>query len=91
MKKVNLACWFCKLGIEDAIPDHSAFSRARNERFREGDVFRHEMTRPSDLLTARPIVDRVLREGRRHPPSEVLKPRLQQPIHDLPNRATYCH
>jgi hypothetical protein len=32
--QVNLA--FCKLGIEDAIPDHSAFSRARNERFREG-------------------------------------------------------
>jgi IS5 family transposase len=39
---VNLAYrWFCRLGIEDAIPDHSAFSRARNERFREGDVFRH--------------------------------------------------
>ena len=38
--QVNLAYrWFCKLGIEDAIPDHSAFSRARNERFREGDVF----------------------------------------------------
>jgi transposase len=32
--QVNLAYrWFCKLGIEDAIPDHSAFSRARNERF----------------------------------------------------------
>jgi transposase len=39
--QVNLAYrWFCRLGIEDAIPDHSAFSRARNERFREGDVFR---------------------------------------------------
>src|SRR6476620_10498064 len=39
--QLNLAYrWFCKLGIEDAIPDHSAFSRARNERFREGDVFR---------------------------------------------------
>jgi hypothetical protein len=38
--QVNLAYrWFCKLGIEDAIPDHSAFSRARNERFRDGDVF----------------------------------------------------
>jgi hypothetical protein len=36
----GLSRWFCKLGIEDAIPDHSAFSRARNERFREGDVFR---------------------------------------------------
>src|SRR6185503_14611733 len=39
--QVNLAYrWFCKLGIEDAIPDHSAFSRARNERFRDGDVLR---------------------------------------------------
>ena len=34
--QVNLAYrWFCKLGIEDAVPDHSAFSRARNERFRD--------------------------------------------------------
>src|SRR5579862_7780253 len=33
--QVNLAYrWFCELGLEDAIPDHSAFSRARKERFR---------------------------------------------------------
>jgi transposase len=33
--RVNLAYrWFCGLSIEDKIPDHSAFSRARNERFR---------------------------------------------------------
>ncbi len=33
--QVNLAYrWFCKLGIEDGIPDHSVFSRARHERFR---------------------------------------------------------
>jgi len=32
--RVNLAYrWFCDLGLEDAIPDASAFSRARNERF----------------------------------------------------------
>ena len=32
--QVNLAYrWFCNLDLEDAIPDHSAFSRARNERF----------------------------------------------------------
>ena len=31
--QVNLAYrWFCDLSIEDKIPDHSAFSRARNER-----------------------------------------------------------
>ena len=33
--QVNLAYrWFCKLGIEDEIPDHSVFCRARHERFR---------------------------------------------------------
>jgi transposase len=38
---VNLAyCWFCKLGIEDKIPDPSAFCRARRERFRESDALR---------------------------------------------------
>jgi len=36
--QLNLAYrWFCGLGIEDKIPDHSAFTRARNERFREHD------------------------------------------------------
>jgi transposase len=39
--RVNLAYrWFCGLSIEDKIPDHSAFSRARNERFRDSDIFR---------------------------------------------------
>jgi transposase len=34
--QVNLAYrWFCGLSIEDKILDHSAFSRARNERFRD--------------------------------------------------------
>src|SRR5579859_2839575 len=44
--QVNLAYrWFCNLGLEDAIPDHSAFSRARNERFRESDIFRRVFER----------------------------------------------
>jgi transposase len=39
--QVNLAYrWFCRLSIEDRIPDHSAFSRARNERFRDSGIFR---------------------------------------------------
>ena len=39
--QVNLAYrWFCGLSIEDRLPDHSAFSRARNERFRDSDIFR---------------------------------------------------
>jgi transposase len=39
--QVNLAYrWFCDLDLEDPIPDHSTFSRARNERFRDSDIFR---------------------------------------------------
>jgi transposase len=39
--QVNLAYrWFCKLGIEDQIPDHSVFSRARHERFGESNALR---------------------------------------------------
>jgi Transposase domain (DUF772) len=39
--QVNLAYrWFCKLGIEDSIPDHSVLCRARHERFRESDALR---------------------------------------------------
>ena len=39
--QVNLAYrWFCGLSIEDKIPDHSAFSRARSERFHDSNIFR---------------------------------------------------
>jgi transposase len=39
--QVNLAYrWFCKLSVEDQIPDHSVFCRARRERFRESDALR---------------------------------------------------
>jgi transposase len=55
--QVNLAYrWFCKLGIEDAVPDHSAFSRARNERFREGDVFRRMFERVVEACIAAGLV-----------------------------------
>lgn len=44
--QVNLAYrWFCGLGIEDKIPDHSAFTRARNERFRDSVIFRRVFER----------------------------------------------
>jgi transposase len=44
--QVNLAYrWFCGLSIEDKIPDHSAFSRARNERFHDSDIFRRVFER----------------------------------------------
>jgi transposase len=55
--QVNLAYrWFCKLGIEDAIPDHSAFSRARNERFRGGGVFRRMFERVVEACIAAGLV-----------------------------------
>ena len=55
--KVNLAYrWFCGLSIEDKIPDHSAFSRARNERFRESDVFRRVFERVVEACIAAGLV-----------------------------------
>jgi transposase len=52
--QVSLAYrWFCKLGIEDAVPAHSTFSRARNERFREGDVIRRVFERIMDAYVTR--------------------------------------
>ena len=39
---LNLAYrWFCRLGLEDKVPDHSTFSKNRYGRFRDSQVFRH--------------------------------------------------
>ena len=47
---LNLAYrWFCRLGIEDKVPNHSTFSVNRHGRFRDGNVFRQ-------------IFDRILRQ-----------------------------
>ena len=55
--QVNLAYrWFCKLGIEHKIPDHSAFSRARNERFRDSDIFRQVFERVVEACIAAGLV-----------------------------------
>src|ERR1700722_3675051 len=38
---LNLAYrWFCRLGVEGDVPDHSTFSKNRHGRFRDGDLFR---------------------------------------------------
>ena len=53
--QVNMAYrWFCRLGLEDTIPDHSVFSRARHERFRKSDVFRRVFET---------VVDACIKEG----------------------------
>jgi transposase len=52
---LNLAYrWFCRLGLEGGVPDHSTFSKNRHGRFRESDVFRH-------LFNA--VVERCIAEG----------------------------
>ena len=39
---LNLAYrWFCRLGLEGDVPDHSTFSRNRHGRFRDSDLLRH--------------------------------------------------
>src|ERR1043166_1576461 len=55
--QVNLAYrWFCGLSIEDKVPDHSAFSRARNERFGDSDIFRHVFERVVEACIAAGLV-----------------------------------
>jgi transposase len=52
---LNLAYrWFCRLGLEGQVPDHSTFSKNRHGRFSESDVFRH-------LFEA--VVERCIAEG----------------------------
>ena len=44
---LNLAFrWFCRLGLDGAVPDHSTFSKNRHGRFRDSDLLREvfEMT-----------------------------------------------
>lgn len=39
---LNLAYrWFCRLGLEDAVPDHSTFSKNRHGRFRDSGALRY--------------------------------------------------
>lgn len=39
---LNLAYrWFCRLDLNDRVPDHSTFSKNRHGRFRESELLRH--------------------------------------------------
>src|SRR4051794_15701993 len=52
---LNLAYrWFCRLGLEDVVPDHSTFSKNRHGRFRDSDAFRYVFES---------VVERGMREG----------------------------
>lgn len=53
--RLNLAYrWFCRLSIEDPVPDHSTFSKARHGRFRESDALRFVFEQ---------VVERCIKEG----------------------------
>lgn len=52
---LDLACrWFCRLGLDGKVPDHSTFSRNRHGRFRQSDILRR-------LFET--VVERCLRQG----------------------------
>lgn len=52
---LNLAYrWFCRLGLEDQVPNHSTFSKNRHGRFRDSDLFRHVFET---------VLQRCMREG----------------------------
>src|ERR687897_539802 len=52
---LNLAYrWFCRLGLEGDVPDHSTFSKNRHGRFRESDLLRRVFET---------VVRRCLKEG----------------------------
>jgi transposase len=55
--QVNLAYrWYCRLSVEDTIPDHSVFSRARHERFRESQALRRVFERVVGLCIVSGLV-----------------------------------
>lgn len=54
----NLAYrWFCHLGLEDDVPDHSTFSKNRHGRFREADLLRMVF----DTVVKRCIEERLVK------------------------------
>jgi transposase len=51
---LNLAYrWFCRIGLEGRVPDHSTFSKTRHGRFRDSDAFR----RLFELVVQRAIAE----------------------------------
>ena len=61
---LNLAYrWFCRLDLNDRIPDHSTFSMNRHGHFRESELLRHRRRQNSttaDSLNVRPGCGRSL-------------------------------
>jgi transposase len=54
---LNLAyCWFCRLGLDGDVPDHSTFSKNRHGRLRESDLLRKLF----ETVVARCIKERIV-------------------------------
>ena len=52
---LNLAYrWFCRLGLEDQVPEHSTFSKNRHGRYRDCELFR---------FVFESVVERCMDEG----------------------------
>src|SRR5260370_6310085 len=77
---LNLAYrWFCRLGLDGRVPNHSTFSKNRRGRFRESDTLRPEgicrylrparatdILPPPTLVTPTPATSRPGEEGQLH-------------------------
>lgn len=58
--RLNLAYrWFCRLSIEDAVPDHSTFSKTRHGRFRESEALRYVFEQVVERCMAEDLVGGV--------------------------------
>ena len=74
---LNLAYrWFCRLGLEGAVPDHSTFSKNRHGRFRDSDLLRQLFEATATLHRRGPGRRRRLRSGRQPHPSRGEPPAL---------------
>jgi transposase len=55
--ELNLAYrWFCRLDLDDKVPDHSTFSKNRHGRFQDSDVLRHVFERVVETCIAAGLV-----------------------------------
>lgn len=54
---LNLAYrWFCRLDLDDAVPDHSSFSKNRHGRFRDSDLLRGVFERVVGICLAAGLI-----------------------------------
>ena len=94
---LNLAYrWFCRLGLEDKVPDHSTFSKYRHGKFRDCDLLRRVFDRSETgrhastwRLSMTPPLGRPRQSSRSSWPSPIRRrngrePRRADPILPMP-------